>query len=162
VYGVGAILAYIICGQMRMPAPMPLHVRVETYEKEVDMCDYSLEAYQSRPAEVGEKLTLERFPSGSMGFATGPGCTLAICVPADTQLRLEGFSETFKKTHRVGAVEEVVMTHLESGTYKDAVKFSNGTEILLQRLERGLTAVIVPSTVEPIDIAPKRAVREFA
>jgi hypothetical protein len=141
---------------------MPLHVRVETYEKEVDMCDYSLEAYQSRPAEVGEKLTLERFPSGSMGFATGPGCTLAICVPADTQLRLEGISETFQKTHSVGAVEEVVMTHLESGTYKDAVKFSNGTEILLQRLERGLTAVIVPSTVEPIDIAPKRAVREFA
>jgi hypothetical protein len=128
---------------------MPLHVRVETYEKEVDMCDYSLEAYQSRPA-------------GSMGFATGPGCTLAICVPADTQLRLEGISETFQKTHSVGAVEEVVMTHLESGTYKDAVKFSNGTEILLQRLERGLTAVIVPSTVEPIDIAPKRAVREFA
>lgn len=141
---------------------MPLHVRVETYEKEVDMCDYSLEAYQSRPAEVGEKLTLERFPSGSMGFATGPGCDLAICVPADTQLRLEGISETFQKTHGVGAVEEVIMTHLESGTYKDAVKFSNGTEVLLQRLDRGLTAVIVPSTLEPIEIAPKRAVLEFA
>jgi hypothetical protein len=126
------------------------------------MCDYSLEAYQSRPAEVGEKLTVERFPSGSMGFATGPGCDLAICVPADTQLRLEGISETFQKTHGVGAVEEVVMTHLDSGTYKDAVRFSNGTEVLLQRLDRGLTAMIVPPTVEPIDIAPQRAVLEFA
>jgi hypothetical protein len=147
-------------------------VRVETYEKEVDMCDYSLEAYQSRPAEVGEKLTLERFPSGSMGFATGPDCDLAICIPADTKLRLEGISETVQNVLGVGAAEEVVMTRLDSGTYKDAVKFSNGTEVLLQRLDRGLTAVMVPSTVEPIDIdpidsdqievAPRRAVLEFA
>ena len=141
---------------------MPLHVRVETYEKEVDMCDYSLEAYQTRPAEVGEKLTLERFPSGSMGFATGPSCTLAVCVPADTHLRLEGIGETVQKTYGVSAVEEVVMTRLEGGPYKDAVKFSNGTEILLQRLNRGLTAMILPSTVKPIDIAPKRAVLEYA
>ena len=41
------------------------------------MCDYSLEAYQSRPAEEGEKLTLERFPSGSQGFTTGSSCDLA-------------------------------------------------------------------------------------
>ena len=47
------------------------------------MCDYSLEAYQSRPAAVGEKLTLERFPSGSMGFASGKSCDLAVCVAAD-------------------------------------------------------------------------------
>ena len=52
------------------------------------MCDYSLEAYQSRPAAVGEKLTLERFPSGSMGFASGKSCDLAVCVAADATLRL--------------------------------------------------------------------------
>ena len=107
------------------------------------MCDYSPEAYSSRPAAEGEKLTLERFPSGSQGFTTGPSCDLAVCVPADTHLLLEGIGETVRQACGVGAVEEVVMTRLEGGPYKDAVRFSNGTEISLQRFDRGLTAVIV-------------------
>lgn len=117
------------------------------------MCDYSLEAYQSRPAAIGEKLTLDRFPSGSMGFSTGTSCDLAICVPADAHLRLEGIGEVIQKTCGVGAVEEVVMTHLEGGPYKDAVRFSNGTEVSLQKLDRGLTAVLVTPDVELIDVA---------
>ena len=116
------------------------------------MCDYSLEAYQSRPAAIGEKLTLERFPSGSMGFTSGPACDLAVCVAADSQLRLEGIGETVQKAYGVGAIEEVVMTRLETGPHKDAVRFSNGTEVSLQRLDRGLTAVFVGSDEEPIDI----------
>jgi hypothetical protein len=107
------------------------------------MCDYSLEAYRSRPAEEGEKLTLERFPSGSMGMTTGPACDLAVCIPEGTHLLLEGIGETVRQACGVGAVEEVVTTRLEGGPYKDAVRFSNGTEISLQRLDRGLMAVIV-------------------
>ena len=128
------------------------------------MCDYSLEAYQSRPAAEGEKLTLERFPSGSQGFTTGPGCDLAVCVPSDTHLLLEGIGETVREACGVGAVEEVVMTRLEGGPYKDAMRFSNGTEILLQRFDRGLTAVIVafPETrVEPAEAANQPAVPEY-
>jgi len=131
--------------------------------KEVDMCDYSLEAYQSRPAAVGEKLTLERFPSGSIGFASGQSCDLAVCVPADAQLRLEGISEAVQKEHGVGPIEEVVMTRLEAGSYKDAVRFANGKEVLLQRLDSGLTAVLVASSADLIDIediAAPTAVRE--
>jgi hypothetical protein len=129
------------------------------------MCDYSLEAYQSRPAAIGEKLTLERFPSGSMGFATGPACDLAVCVPADTQLRLEGIGETVQGAYGVSAIEDVVMTRLEGGSYKDAVRFSNGAEVLLQKLDRGLTAVIVAPSTELIDIAhiiARPAVPEYA
>src|SRR5262249_28835569 len=109
------------------------------------MCDYSLEAYQSRPAAIGEKLTLGRFTSGSKGFASGPTCDLAVCVPADARLHLEGISETVQKECGVGPVEDVVMTRIEGGAYKDAVRFSNGTEILLQRFDCGLTAVMVAS-----------------
>lgn len=125
------------------------------------MCDYSLEAYQSRPAAVGEKLTLERFSSGSMGFASGSTCNLAVCVPADTQLRLEGIGEAVQKAYGVAAVEEVTMTRLEGGMYRDAVKFFNGTEVLLQRLDRGLNAIVLAADEEPIDIA-KPAVPEYA
>ena len=117
------------------------------------MCDYSLEAYQSRPAAIGEKLTLERFPSGSMGFTSGPACDLAVCVPADTQLRLEGIGETVQKAYGVGPIEEVMMTRLESGPHKDAVRFSNGTEVSLQRLDRGLTAVMLGSDEDLVDIS---------
>ena len=129
------------------------------------MCDYSLEAYQSRPAAEGEKLTLERFPSGSQGFTTGPSCDLTVCVPTDTHLLLEGIGETVRQACGVGAVEEVVMTRLEGGPYKDAVRFSNGTEISLQRFERGLTAVIVAfpeARTEPAEVTAQPAVPEYA
>ena len=129
------------------------------------MCDYSLEAYLSRPAAEGEKLTLERFPSGSQGFTTAPSCDTAVCVPANTHLLLEGIGETVRQACGVGAVEEVVMTRLEGGPYKDAVRFSNGTEISLQRLDRGLTAVIVAfpeDRIEKAEESIKAPVPEYA
>jgi hypothetical protein len=128
------------------------------------MCDYSLEAYRSRPAAEGEKLTLERFPSGSMGFATGPSCDLAVCVPEATHLLVEGLGEGTQQAYGVGAVEQVVMTRLEGGLYKDAVRFSNGTEVLLQKLDRGLTAVIVGFAEKPgeaADVSVTPAVPEY-
>jgi len=107
------------------------------------MCDYSLEAYQSRPAAIGEKLTLGRFASGSMGFASSTVCDSAVCIPAESKLLLEGIGETAQKEHGVGAVEEAVLTRLDGGLYKDAVRFSNGAEVLLQRLNCGLSVMVL-------------------
>src|SRR6188472_3571981 len=121
---------------------------------EVEMCDYSLEAYQSRPAAVGEKLTLGRFASGSMGFASGTVCDTAVCIPAESKLLLEGIGETTQKEHGVGAVEEVVMTRRGDGLYKDGVRFSNGAEVLLQRLDIGLTAVVMTYGAEHAGATP--------
>jgi len=73
------------------------------------MCDYSLEAYQSRPAVTGERYVLDQFPSGSKGFTTRPGCTTAICMAADARLRLEGISYALQEAHGIGAVEEVTV-----------------------------------------------------
>ncbi len=131
------------------------------------MCDYSLETYRSRPAVEGEKLTLERFPSGSAGFTAGSNCDTAVCIPAGTHLLVEGIGESVRQACGVGSVEEVVMTRLETGPYKDAVKFSNGMEISLQRLDRGLTAAIVAlppqDRVESteVEIATRPAVPEL-
>jgi hypothetical protein len=80
-------------------------------------------------------------------------------------LLLEGIGETVRQACGVGAVEEVVMTRLEGGPYKDAVRFSNGTEISLQRFDRGLTAVIVafPQVrIEPAAVAAEPAEPEYA
>ena len=117
------------------------------------MCDYSLEAYRSRPAEEGEKLTLARFPSGSMGFTAGTVCDTAVCVPEGTHLLMQGIGEGVRGACGVGAVEEVVMTRLADGPYKDAVRFSNGKEILLQRLDCGLTVAVVGFPVMAVEPA---------
>ena len=67
------------------------------------MCDFSLEAYRSRPAEEGEKLTLERFPSGSMGFTAGPSATLRCACPRHYFI-LQGIGEAIREACGVGGV----------------------------------------------------------
>jgi hypothetical protein len=127
------------------------------------MCDYSLELYRAVPAVAGEQYTLARFASGSMGFTSGKTCDTAVCVPADAHLRLEGISETLQRTLNVGAIAEVVMTRLDSGPHKDAVRFADGKVISLQSLNPGLTATLfVPAARDLIkDIEVHRAVREL-
>jgi hypothetical protein len=109
------------------------------------MCDYSLELYRSRPAVQEEQYTLHRFPSGSMGFIAGRDCETAVCMPADAHLRLEGIGETVQRAFAVGPAEEVVMARLDGRghVHRDAVRFSNGREVLLQSLNAGITAELI-------------------
>jgi hypothetical protein len=118
------------------------------------MCDYSLEFYRSRPAAREEQYTLQRFPSGTMGFTAGRDCETAVCIPADAHLRLEGIGETVQRTFAVRPVEEVVMTRMETGAnaHRDAVMFSNGREVLLQNLNAGVTAVVVALTADLTEV----------
>lgn len=55
------------------------------------MCDYSLAAYNSRLANVGEILVATRFPSGSMGFAAPP-----LPNPVIAQLASSAFPELWR------------------------------------------------------------------
>jgi len=106
------------------------------------MCDYSLELYRSRPAVEEEQYTLHRFPSGTMGFVSGRDCETAVCMPADARLTLAGIGETVQRSFGVRPVEEVVMTRLDvtGHAHRDAVRFANGKEVLLQSLNAGITA----------------------
>ena len=114
------------------------------------MCDYSLELYRAVPAVAGEQYTLARFASGSMGFTSGKTCDTAVCVPADAHLRLEGISETLQRTLNIGPIAEVVMTRLDTGPHKDAVRFADGKVISLQSLNPGLTATLfIPRGARP-------------
>ena len=128
------------------------------------MCDYSLELYRAVPAVTGEQYTLARFASGSMGFTSGKTCDTAVCVPADAHLRLEGISDTLQRTLGIGPSAEVVMTRLDSGPHKDAVRFSDGKVISLQSLNPGLTATMFSPAardlIEEID-SSSRSVREL-
>ena len=118
------------------------------------MCDYSLELYRSRPAVQEEQYTLHRFPSGTMGFTVGHDCETAVCIPADAHLRLEGIGETVQRAFGIGPVEDVVMTRLEvtGHAHRDAVRLSNGKEVLLQSLNAGITAEIAAFPSDLIDV----------
>ena len=109
------------------------------------MCDYSLESYRTRPAQNGEKYVITRFEGGSVGLASPGDCSTAVCVPSDTQLRLEGIPEALQNKFGVGPYEEVTFVHLDHGRYRDGIKFRNGAEVTLQQLEPGITAVSIMS-----------------
>lgn len=110
------------------------------------MCDYSLELYRSRPAAQEEQYTLHRFPSGTMGFVAGTDCETAVCMPAGARLSLEGINETVQRAFSIGPAEEVAMTRLEvtGHAHRDAVRFANGREVLLQSLNAGVTCRLAP------------------
>ena len=56
------------------------------------MCDYSLHAITSRPAEVGETLVSTSFPgSSTLGFASPKEPAVAVCLLPGTEL-------SFRKT----------------------------------------------------------------
>ena len=116
------------------------------------MCDYSLELYRSRPAAQEEQYKLHRFPSGTMGFVAGTDCETAVCMPAGAKLSLEGINETVQRAFSIGPAEEVTMTRLEvtGHAHRDAVRFGNGREVLLQSLNAGVTCRLAPRDLDKV------------
>ncbi len=106
------------------------------------MCDYSLEMYASRPAREDEKYVTTRFSSGSIGFVAPGDPTCAICMQYDTPLTLENLPEHVRAMYGVSAREEVVFARIETGAYKDAVRFADGRVVSLQQLGPDVSATI--------------------
>ena len=117
------------------------------------MCDYSLEFYQSRPAQEGEKYVITRFGGLSIGLASPGDRLIAVCVPSDARLRLEGIPEELQNEFGVGPDEEVTFVYVDHGLYRDGIKFGNGAEVTLQELEPGITATLI--------VSPERIAQQF-
>ena len=127
------------------------------------MCDYSLVALRTRLAVDGEELVTHRFPTGSLGLTTPaelemhrPGngwwssvdptkVACAVCIPHGSRLFLRDIPDRLQQRLGISAEEDVVFiqTSAEPGRYRDGVRFSNGQEILLQRLVEGQHARVV-------------------
>ena len=112
------------------------------------MCDYSLAGIPNRLAVEGEELVVHPFPTGALGLASSntplsrwwsAKATPAVCVPPGARLLLRDISVGLQQEFGVGEAEEVtfVQQNAEAYRYRDAVRFQNGREILLQRLKRG-------------------------
>jgi hypothetical protein len=110
------------------------------------MCDYSLAGIPNRLAKEGERLVVCRFSTGSMGLTSGASLwrslfkeTPAVCVPPGARLLLRDIPCDLQQQFDVQATEEVTFVQLSAEAYRhrDAVRFRNGREVLLQRLKYG-------------------------
>ena len=111
------------------------------------MCDYSLEAYRSRPARLGERYETHRFESYSIGFIAPGDPSIAVCMACDTKLRLEGIPDRVQRAYFVSPQEEVIFTRLEKGPHHDGVRFANGAEVTLQELGPGVKGYLCDALV---------------
>ena len=74
-------------------------------------------------------------------FKPEPAAPLcAVCVPPGAKLLLTDIAPTTQRRFGISASEEVVFTQLSAAPYqyRDAVRFANGRQLLLQQLEEGL------------------------
>ena len=111
------------------------------------MCDYSLAHFPNRLAVEGEQLVVHQFDTFVLGLAPAHRglkdnlfCSCpAVCVPPGARLLLKDIPEHLQRRLGVTAVEEVTFVEqsLEAFTHRDAVRFANSQEILLQHLQRG-------------------------
>ena len=114
------------------------------------MCDYSLEAYRSRPAQLGERYETHQFQSYSIGFIAPGDPSTAICMACDMKLRLEGIPERIQTGKAVSANEDVTFIRLEKGPHQDGVRFANGAEVMLQQLGVGVRAYLYDALSSPV------------
>ena len=127
------------------------------------MCDYSLAEVRTRLAVEGEDLTVYRFPTGTLGF-TSPAelqqrpelrgwrswfslrqVPCAVCIPPGARLVLRDIPARLQSSLGLGMEEEVVFVQvgMDAGRHRDAVRFRNNQELLLQRLAEGQRACMV-------------------
>jgi len=118
------------------------------------MCDYSLAGLPSRLAVEGEQLVVHRFTTGTLGLASpSPSLsrwwsakqTPAVCIPPGARLLLREIPKDLQQQLGVTGTEEVAFLQLSATPYqfRDAVRFNNGREILLQKLQCGQQLKVV-------------------
>jgi hypothetical protein len=121
------------------------------------MCDYSLHAVASRPAEVGEELVTTTFRGTSTrGFASERDMGVAVCLLPGTEL---AFTEEVRYDNRwiwtrtinsrVGKFGKI--DPLVPERHHDAIEFPDGNYVLVTQLVEGqrLTVLQMPVSKQP-------------
>jgi hypothetical protein len=107
------------------------------------MCDYSLHAVASRPAEVGETLVTTTFRGTSTrGFASESDRGVAVCLLPGTELAFEEevrydnrWIWTRSINSRVGKFGKI--DPLVPERHHDAIEFPDGSYVLVTQLVEG-------------------------
>jgi hypothetical protein len=127
------------------------------------MCDYSLHAQATRPAEVGETLITTTFRgTATRGFASEVDPEVAVCMLPGTELAFAGdvrydnrWIWTRSVRFRVGKFG-VVDPHIPH-RHHDAIEFPDGNHVLVTQLCEGQRATVLQLPVVQQPAEPARA-----
>ena len=113
------------------------------------MCDYSLHAVETRPAEVGETLITTTFRGTSTrGFASESEPAVAVCMLPGTELAFagdvkydNGWIWTRATNFRVGkfGAKDPDVPH----RHHDAIEFPDGSSVLVTHLSEGQRVTVL-------------------
>jgi hypothetical protein len=113
------------------------------------MCDFSLHAVKSRPAEVGDKLTTHQFPFGTRGFSAPEDINVAVCLRPGTEL---SFTDQVRRVPRWPFSNNVIhhktaifrqINQNNRVAHRDALEFPDGQILLLTLLQEGQHATVL-------------------
>lgn len=112
------------------------------------MCDYSLHAVASRPAEVAETLVSSKFRSTTtQGFASPDNPQVAVCLRPGPEIAFDSNVQTAGLLFRKDIGERLVrfrQIDLNQTTHHhDALEFSNGAIVLVTDLIPGQRATVL-------------------
>jgi hypothetical protein len=121
------------------------------------MCDYSLHSVKTRPAKVGDKLTIRNFGTGTRGFAASEDANVAVCLLPGAELSLAedvkfwpnwyGWRERVVK-YRTAIFRQINLN--KSKVHHDALEFPDGEVVLLTLLREWQQATVLqlPATAD--------------
>ena len=128
------------------------------------MCDYSMHAVATRPAQVGETLITTTFPgTPTRGFASESEPAVAVCMMPGTEL---AFAEDVKydngwiwmraRNFRVGKFGKIdpQLPH----RHHDAIEFPDGNYVLVTQLREGQRVTVLQLPVVQQAPAPAQTV----
>jgi len=120
------------------------------------MCDYSLHAVASRPAEVAETLVSTKFQSTTTrGFASPDNPQVAVCLRPGTEIAFENDVQSdgmlFRKDvgARLARFRQVDLH--QPAQHHDALEFSNGAIVLVTDLVPGQRATVLQLPANPVE-----------
>ena len=119
------------------------------------MCDYSLHAVATRPAEVAETLVSTEFSTGTRGFASPDDPKVAVCLRPGTELAFENDVQTdgmmFRKNIGVRLARFRQIDLNKPYQHHDALEFSNGAIVLVTDLTVGQRATVLQLPASSIE-----------
>ena len=121
------------------------------------MCDYSLHAVATRPAEVAETLVSTNFSTGTHGFASPDDPKVAVCLRPGTEIAFENEVQTDGMIKSVGdRLARFRQIDLDKRyQHHDALEFSNGAIVLVTDLTAGQRATVLQLPASPIEERPQ-------
>jgi hypothetical protein len=124
------------------------------------MCDYSLHAVATRPAEVAETLVSTKFSSTvTRGFASLADPHVAVCLRPGTEIafendvQVEGIVFRRNVRDRLARFRQIDMDR--SACHHDALEFSNGEIVLVTDLKVGQRATVLQLPASPVIEKPQ-------